>query len=212
MLLLDDHLLFAQAVEAILEDAGMEVVATLSDPAAAEAALDPLAPDVVLVDLGLPGSSGIEVGERMMARRPGLKLVAVTASTEPSDAEATLQAGFHGFLTKDTEAPRFVSALRLVLDGQAVFPRRLVAKAPAGTAQEREAALLAGQLTEREREVLAQLVEGADGDEIARRLSISRNTVRTHIQNVLAKLGVHSRLEAAAFAVRHGVVKARRAR
>lgn len=101
---------------------------------------------------------------------------------------------------------QFVDSIKAAMSGQLVVPHRLAARAAgARSSEERDASLLAEQLTKRERDVLRMLVEGARSEAIAKRMSISPNTVRTHVQNILTKLQVHSRLEAAAFAVRHGL-------
>jgi two-component system, NarL family, nitrate/nitrite response regulator NarL len=163
--------------------------------------------DVILVDIGLPDGSGLAVGSRILEERPAAKLLAVTGFDDPQAVKEALRVGFRGYVTKDVRAKRFVSAIKAVLDGKVVIPQQLAsAVGGARSPEDRHAALLAQQLTDREREVLALLVEGAGGAEIAERLSISTNTVRTHVQSVLTKLQVHSRLEAATFAVRHGLV------
>jgi two-component system, NarL family, nitrate/nitrite response regulator NarL len=175
----------------------------------AVAAVESTAFDLILIDLGLPDDSGLSVGRRILELRPGSALLALTAVDDPQAVKDALRIGFRGYVTKDVRVQRFVAAVEAVLEGQVVIPRQLAtAVGGARTPEERHAALLAGQLTDREREVLAQLVDGANGSEIAERLSISTNTVRTHVQSVLTKLQVHSRLEAATFAVRHGIVHA----
>jgi two-component system, NarL family, nitrate/nitrite response regulator NarL len=175
----------------------------------AVAAVEDRAFDLILIDLGLPDDSGLSVGKRILEVRPGSALLALTAVDDPQAVKDALRIGFRGYVTKDVRVQRFVAAVEAVLEGQVVIPRQLAtAVGGARTPEERHAALLAGQLTDREREVLAQLVDGASGSEIAERLSISTNTVRTHVQSVLTKLQVHSRLEAATFAVRHGIVQA----
>jgi two-component system nitrate/nitrite response regulator NarL len=119
-------------------------------------------------------------------------------------SQEAIRLGFRGYVTKDASVAQFVNSVRSVIDGHLVVPHRL---GPAARGdREDHAALLAGQLTPRERQVLALLVEGADGRTVAKRLAISRNTVRTHVQSILSKLQVHSRLEAATFAVRHKIV------
>ena len=116
--------------------------------------------------------------------------------------------GFDGYVTKDAQIDQFKSSIKTVVDGQVVVPRRAARPvAGARSPEEQHAYLLASQLTAREREILALLAEGMDGVEIAKKLSVTKNTVRTHIQNILSKLQVHSRLEAAAFAVRYGLVQ-----
>jgi NarL family two-component system response regulator LiaR len=160
-------------------------------------------PDMVLLDLGLPDRSGLELGEEIMEELPDTKVVAVTALEDEKSVQDAFKAGFHGYLTKQTEAERFRNALRSIQDGQTVFPQRQVVRNRDRTNDE----LMSEQLTNREVEVLQLLAEGATSGQMAEQLSVSPNTVRTHVQGILAKLQVHSRLEAAAFAVRHGLVK-----
>ena len=118
-----------------------------------------------------------------------------------SIAAGALQIGFRGYLTKSAPVAQFVNSVHSVLDGQFVMPHRPGPSSDA--AQDRDTQLLIAQLTARERQVLALLVRGASGSEIAAELGISRNTVRTHVQSIMTKLQVHSRLEAVTFAVRH---------
>ena len=157
-------------------------------------------PDMVLLDLGLPDRSGLELGKEILEELPETKVVAVTALEDEKSVQDAFKAGFHGYLTKQTEAERFAQALRSVEGGQTVFPQRKVGRNRGRTGDE----LLAEQLTTREVEVLQLLAEGASSDHIAEQLRVSPNTVRTHVQGILSKLQVHSRLEAAAFAVRLG--------
>jgi two-component system, NarL family, nitrate/nitrite response regulator NarL len=206
-LIVDDHTLFAEAVRATLEARGIEVVAVVADGAGA---LDRVAvdrPDVVLLDLGLPDRSGLAVGADILDEAPETKVLALTALDDPRAVKEAMRTGFHGYLTKDTPVAKFVEAVLATIGGQVVMPHRLAAHA-AGvrSSHEREVALMAEQLTYRELDVLRLLAEGMRGEAIARKLGISRNTVRTHVQSILTKLQVHSRLEAATFAVRHGIV------
>lgn len=204
---MDDHKLFAQALGPVLTKMGMEVLETAPDAARALDAIDRERPDVVLVDLGLPDMSGIEVGQEILRRRPGTKVMALTALNDPRAVRDTLQAGFHGYLTKDTPLVRFVHAIEASLEGQVIIPHAL-ASAAAGrrSPEERYAEMVRDHLTPREYEVLSLLVDGANTKDMAGRLGVSPNTVRTHVQNVLEKLQVGSRLEAAAFAVRHQLI------
>ncbi len=207
VLIVDDHKLFAEAVRTLLEADGMEVLLAASG-AEGMAMASWAAPDVAVVDVCLPDVEGIEVGRRILADRPGTKVLALSALNDSRARAEANRAGFHGCLMKDSSVLDFVSSIRAVGNGQAVKFHR--ASAPAArhrSPEERDATLLADQLTPREREVLGLLVEGAASDEIRRTLSVRPNTVRTHIQSILTKLGVHSRPEAAAFAVRHGIVK-----
>jgi two-component system nitrate/nitrite response regulator NarL len=205
-LLADDHVLFAEAVRPTLERMGFQVRVVAGGDAAV-AAIAEAACDLVFLDIGLPGESGLVVGRRILERFPESRVVALTALVDAESVGRALTIGFRGYLSKDMPVARFVSSVRAVMDGDLIFPGRYARAAAADRRHDESAHLLARQLTVREREVLTMLVEAETGGEIARRLGISRNTVRTHIQSILSKLQVHSRLEAAAFAVRHRLVQ-----
>jgi DNA-binding NarL/FixJ family response regulator len=216
VLIVDDLVLFAEAVQMALRGQGIRDVKILTDPEDVWGVLtdEGRRPDVVLMDIGLPGESGLALGARIIRRFPQIKVLALTGLSDPRLLGEAMRMGFSGFLTKDTQVSRLASSIRTVAEGEVVIPQRL-AKSVAGgvgheeapSAMDDEAALLASQLTEREREVLGLLAEGATSPQIADRMHISRHTVRTHVGSLLGKLGVHSRLEAAAFAVRNGLVK-----
>jgi DNA-binding NarL/FixJ family response regulator len=200
ILVVDDHKLFAEAVQMALEKHGLEVeVATNADEALDAVVRE--APDVVLLDIGLPDRSGLVLGREILEKHPTAKIVVVTSLEDQRALQEAVRFGFHGFLTKDTKLPQLVRAIRDVAEGQLVVPHRLATRRRNGESE--EVALLASQLTRRELEVLGLLVAGSNSIEIARALTVSPNTVRTHVQSILAKLQVHSRLEAVAFATRH---------
>ncbi|HET9671913.1 MAG TPA: response regulator transcription factor [Actinomycetota bacterium] len=184
-----------------MEDAGLAPVDVHAHGSSALSYLETHAPDVVLLDIGLPDQSGFAVGAEMLDRWPRLRIVALTALDDPRAVDEAHALGFRGFLSKDIPVHRFVTSVLAVIDGQTDFPfprsRRRSAPRPS---------LLGSRLTPREHEVLGLLVDGTDSSGIARQLGISRNTVRTHVQSILTKLQVHTRLEAATFAVRHGLV------
>ncbi|MGZ8579475.1 MAG: response regulator [Actinomycetota bacterium] len=188
-----------------LTEMGMSVLGIYTTPDTALAGAREHRPDMVLLDLGLPDRPGLELGRDILEELPETKVVALTALEDEKSVQDALKAGFNGYLTKQIEAERFKHALRSIQDGQTVFPQRLMGRNRERTDDE----LLAEQLTTREVEVLQLLAEGATGGQIAEQLLVSPNTVRTHVQGILSKLQVHSRLEAAAFAVRHGLVKVR---
>jgi two-component system, NarL family, nitrate/nitrite response regulator NarL len=207
VMIVDDHALFADALERVLERQNMDLRLVNTAGDALELAPD-WAPDIALVDLGLPDMSGIELGTRLLELLPDTKVLAVTAMNEPQALRAAIKAGFHGFITKNIPLQQFVASIETALEGQMVIPHKLAAAAAGHMSpEERQAALLIKQLTQRELEVLTLLATGAGGEEIAQKLNVSRNTVRSHVQNILTKLQVHSRLEAVAFAARHNVVK-----
>jgi two-component system, NarL family, nitrate/nitrite response regulator NarL len=206
-LIVDDHTLFAEAVRATLEARGIEVVAVVANGAEALEAVAAHRPDLVLLDLGLPDRSGLAVGADILDEAPETKVLALTALDDPRAVKEAMRTGFHGYLTKDTPVAKFVEAVLAAIGGQVVMPHRLAAQAAgARSRHDHQVALMAEQLTYRELDVLRLLADGLPGEAIARRLGISRNTVRTHVQSILTKLQVHSRLEAASFAVRHGIV------
>ena len=208
VLIIEDHKLFADVMLSTLEGLGMDVVGVVDNAGDGLDKAYRCRPDLILLDIGLPDESGLSLGMKILEQLPDSKIVAVTAVSDPRSVSTAIRVGFRGFVTKDTPVKEFIASIQAVLDGQVVVPARLAREAVGGRPpQDRQAALLTEQLTERERQVLQLLAEGAGSAEIARRLSVSPNTVRTHIQNILTKLQVHSRLEAAAFAIRHGVVK-----
>lgn len=198
-------MLFADAIAAAMGDDGLDVAGSARDGAGAIEFLERESVDVVLMDIGLPDRSGLAVAREILERWPDTKVLAVTALDDPRAADDAMRMGFAGYVTKDTSVERFTASVRAVMEGQVVLPRRLVSGGRQVDVSD-GFALLVDQLTPREHEVLALLVQGADGGEIARRLGISRNTVRTHVQSILTKLQVHSRLEAATLAVRHRLV------
>jgi two-component system, NarL family, nitrate/nitrite response regulator NarL len=210
VLIVDDHRLFAEALTWAMERLGMTVVLASNGEEALEAT-HRHTPSLVLLDIGLPGTSGLLVGREILRLAPNTKLVAVTALHDPGSVKEAIRLGFHGYITKDTPMERFAASINAAVGGQMVMPHhlaRVVAESPSD--EDRHASVLAAQLTARERDVLGMLVEGASSELIAQRLSISPNTVRSHIQSILPKLQVHSRLEAAAFAVRHGLAEPRK--
>jgi two-component system, NarL family, nitrate/nitrite response regulator NarL len=206
VLIIDDNLLFAEAIQSALERDGIQVVVAGSS-AEGRVALRKRQPDLVLLDIGLPDELGERLGREILAEHPGVKVVVVTALTDAQARRCSMEEGFHGFLTKDMPLVTFVASVRTILDGGTLPAKPLAGLARRSDSPEhQQVMLLARQLTAREREMLALLAAGVDGGEIARRLGISPHTVRTHIKSILAKLQVHSRLEAVAFSVRHGIV------
>jgi two-component system, NarL family, nitrate/nitrite response regulator NarL len=210
VLIVDDNRLFDDAIASALSRMEMRVIGCAAD---AEEALE-LAkrhrPTLALVDLDLRASAmtGRDIAAEIL-RTCQTKVLAITRSDALVADTNLLSLGLSGFVLKDGTLSRFERGLRAALDGDVVVPQRQPnGNGPRSTSRASEdAELLAGQLTEREFEVLALLVEGVSGRTIAGRLGISSNTVRTHVQSILSKLQVHSRLEAAAWAVRHDLLQ-----
>ncbi len=205
ILIVDDHRLFADVVASALEQLGARIIGPVGTAADAIVAVDAERPEVVLLDLALPDGDGIETGRAILEAVPDTVVLALSASTDPRAATDAVKAGFRGFVPKDARLPTVLEAIRGALEGRSVMIRS-TAPAPQTFGTGVSAGLLASGLTAREREVLGLLVAGFGSRAIAEELQISMNTVRTHVQSVLTKLQVHTRLEAAAFAVRHGLV------
>ena len=206
-LIVDRHTMFAQAIRSTLEGYGFRVVVVCRNGADGLRALRRERPDVVLLDIQMD-DDGFDVGRQMLEERPESKIIILTKLDEPRVVKDALRVGFHAFLTKETPVADFVDAIFATLEGQTLVPEHSAASVPTiPAARDQRIALIAGQLTPREREVLELLVHGVGGHEISRRLGISPNTVRTHVQSILTKLQVHSRLEAATFAVWNGIVR-----
>src|SRR3972149_627322 len=211
ILIVEDQVLFAEAIRLALEERDMVVVGMATTGAEAISAARTSCPDLVLVDIVLPDRSGLAVGKEILQACPDTRVWALGVVDGPRVVRGALRSGFHGYMLKDVPVARFVQTVEAVMGGQVVTPGRAASRATrSGTSEGEAVALLVNQLTQRELEVLELLVEGAEGLTIAGRLGISPNTVRTHVQSILVKLQVHSRLEAVAFAVRHRVSSAGR--
>jgi DNA-binding NarL/FixJ family response regulator len=213
ILIVDDHKLFGDVLKVALIGAGHHVVGIATD---ARQALDRVRqdrPELVLVDMRLPDQSGLSLGRAILKIFGGCKVVAVTAVEEPRLVRETVAAGFRGYIPKSIPITQFMARVKAVLAGGLSFPtslepHRVDGYVPGngnGGGDRGDGVLLISQLTPRELEVVALLTEGLGGDELARRLRVTRHTVRTHIQNIFSKLQLHSRVEVVAFAAKHGL-------
>ena len=214
VLIVEDESLFAYALRMALEldpelaAAGLTACTVTSTVRAALAAVDEHHFDVALIDMHLPDGDGLSLGTKIAEKSPSTKMLAVTAAIDAELAATAIEAGFGGYITKDVPLSFLVeSVLRVVADE--VVIRISGEHASSEERQRFEEEVRPRQLTLREHEVLSLLVRGATTEEIAEELGVATNTARTHIQNVLTKLQVRSRLEAAAFAVRHRVTSPR---
>jgi DNA-binding NarL/FixJ family response regulator len=210
VLLLEDHASFRQALALIIErEPDFSVVAQAGSLAEARALL-PQDVDVAVVDLSLPDGEGRTVITALHRASPRTRVLVLTASLDPVQRAQAVEAGAAGVLHKAAALDEIVSAVRRLGAGEWLFaPHELVEMlrfVSRHRDQQHEATLLLQQLTPREREVLQALATGLDSKEIAERLYITVETERTHMVNILSKLGVHSRLQALVFALRHGAV------
>lgn len=217
VLIVDNQQLFTEALRNLLElEDDIEVVGEAHDGTAGLAMIAETRPDVAVVDLRMPGLNGIEVAQRVKASVPGVRIMILTATEDDEYLTRAVEVGVEGYLTKDIAMEVLAGAIRRVAAGETVVPpNRLKHLLRNLTDPNRRAtspgAHMASFLTDREKEVLSLLVAGKSNREIADTLFISSNTVRTHIQNILSKLAVHSKLEAVAFAIRHNIVEVERA-
>lgn len=208
----DDHRLFVDALAAVLTSRGCEVVARTLQPDQAVAAVLANQVDVCVMDLSFPSSAGcdgLEGTRRVVATSPSTRVVMLTGSADSSIALPVIDAGARGFARKDDDLDRIVQTIKQVHAGEIVTGSATARRpwpATNGRRPSNQGQNLARFLTSREREVLERLVRGESTATLARAMEVSYHTARTHIQNVLAKLGVHSKLEAVAFAVNHSVV------
>ena len=204
VLLCDDHQLFAEALGDALSARGDDVVLTTS-PDHAVALAQEHQPAVCVMDRSFPeGDVGAEAARRVLAVSPRTAVLMLTGSAEPAAARAAIGVGVRGFLRKDEPLPHIVTALDQLADGLLVVDPAVLRPEVS-----RSSRPLPSTLTAREQEVLERMVHGESGQAMATALDVSYSTMRTHVQNVLGKLGVHSQLEAAAFAVEHGLVQPR---
>jgi DNA-binding NarL/FixJ family response regulator len=165
--------------------------------------------DVALVDYRLRDGTGVDAIHAIKAVRPECRIVMLTALDDEDIVFESIQAGADGYLTKDRAVDDVVSTVRAARLGATLLPRSVIVAIARRVAEgrDREAERLPGEgLTPRELEVLRTLTEGLATPEVCERMGISPNTLRTHVQNIMAKLGVHSKLEAVAFGLRHGLV------
>lgn len=209
VLICDDQEVVRQGLQAILRTCGgIEVVGTAEDGGEAVERTAELHPDVVLMDLKMPGVNGLEATRRIRSTQPTVRVLVLTTYDADEWVFDAIRAGAAGYLLKDTPAEHLAEAIRGTAAGRSyVDPAvagRLLAHA-AGVAAAPETALTQ-DLSEREREVLGLLARGLSNAEIARRLFLSEGTVRNYMTGIFAKLGVTDRTQAAVIAVRHGLV------
>jgi DNA-binding NarL/FixJ family response regulator len=214
-MIVDDHALFRRGLEMVLEDEpDIELVGEASDGAeAVERAAEAL-PDIVLMDIRMPRSSGIEACRAMKAAAPSTKILILTISDEEADLFEAIRAGASGYLLKDIPLDEVADTVRAVYGGQSLINPSMAAKLLAEFAamakrdgQERAPELPAPRLTDREMEVLKLVARGMNNRDIAKELFIAENTVKNHVRNILEKLQIHSRMEAVMVAVREKLIE-----
>jgi DNA-binding NarL/FixJ family response regulator len=214
VLLVDDHRLVLESLARVLgEEPDIDIVGTAMTVAEAkEVAREPV--DVVLMDYRLPDGTGVEATRAIKARWPASRIIMLTAVDDDETVLESIQAGADGYLTKDKAIEDVVATVRAAHAGATLLPRDVIVAIARRVAEsrEREAERVPVEsLTPRELEVLKALVEGLSTPDICARLVITPNTLRTHVQNIMGKLHVHSKLEAVSFAMRYRLVDPPRA-
>jgi two-component system, NarL family, response regulator LiaR len=203
VLIADDHSVVRQGLRMFLGlDPELEVIGEASDGAQAIEMARALTPDVVLMDLLMPGTDGITATERIRAQTPDTEVLALTSVLEDASVVAAVQAGAVGYLLKDTEADQLCKAIKAAAQGQV----QLAPQAAARLVREVRGPDSSEKLTQRETDVLRALARGLTNREIGRALTIGERTVKTHVSHLLGKLGLQSRTQAALYAVRIGLV------
>ncbi len=213
LLICDDHKILTDALATVVGlDGTLEMVAPpVHEPESAIEICTEQLPDVVLMDIVFKGGmSGIDATRKIKEVSPSTKVVIMTAHDEDRLLVEAVEAGASGFLGKDEAAEELLAAAKAAAEGEVLIDpgtlTRLLAQVARERAEQRDAQMLLNDLTDREREILQLLAEGMRNDDIATKLFISPQTVQTHVRNILGKLRVHSKLEAVAFAVKHGAI------
>jgi DNA-binding NarL/FixJ family response regulator len=214
-LIVDDHALFRRGLEMVLEaEADIELVGEASDGAEAVSKAGESLPDVVLMDIRMPRSSGIEACRAMKAVAPSAKIVMLTISDEEEDLFEAIRAGASGYLLKDIPLDEVADTVRAVNDGQSLINPSMAGKLLTEFAalarrdeEEPPQQVPAPRLTDREIQVLRLVARGMNNRDIAKELFISENTVKNHVRNILEKLQIHSRMEAVMVAVREKLIE-----
>ena len=205
VLLVDDHQVVRRGLRTFLEvQDDIDVVGEASDGEEGIARAEELRPDVVLMDVRMPGVDGIEALRKLRDLGNPARVLVVTSFTEKRTVVPALRAGAAGYVYKDVDPEALASAIRSVHAGQVVLQPE-VAEALLSQGEEGGGQGRGGSLTDREREVLALIADGRSNREIARRLVLSEKTVKTHVSNILMKLDLADRTQAALWAVRHGI-------
>jgi DNA-binding NarL/FixJ family response regulator len=209
VMVVDDHPMWRDAVARDLTEAGFEVVGTASDGAEALRRLAAVRPDVVILDLQMPGVGGVPATGRIIADSPATRVLVLSASGEQADVLDAVKAGATGYLVKSASRQELIEAVTRTAAGEAVFTPglaglvlgefRRIEQSPQHHQQP------GTRLTERETEILRLVAKGLGSRQIADRLVISHRTVQNHTQNVLTKLHLHNRVELARYAIERGL-------
>lgn len=207
VMLVDDQPLVRNGIASLLRARGHEIVAEANNGHEALAILDQVAPDLILMDIRMPGIGGLEATRLIRARYPDMRIVILTVSDDEQDLFDAVKSGAHSYLLKDLEAPQFFQALEAIQRGEAILPSRLAGRL---LEEFRAQAKRVGKtvstdpLSSREQDILGLVAQGLTNKEVAERLYISENTVKYHMKNILDKLHLQNRAQVIAWAARQG--------
>jgi two-component system nitrate/nitrite response regulator NarL len=208
VLIIDDHTLFRSGLEELLDRRGIDVVATAGYGEEGCTLAEQLVPDVILLDVRMPGMGGLTVLDRLKDAGVKTPVLMLTTSTEDRDLIAAVRAGAQGYLLKDLEPDELIDSLGKIMAGECVIAPEMtgvLARVVQGDEPIMDSDTRFAELTPREMEILCHLAEGQSNKVIARELGISNGTVKLHVRAILRKLQVRSRVEAAVLAVEEGI-------
>jgi len=208
LVVVDDHILFREGLAAIIRSgSNIEVVGQAGSVREAVEVVRSLSPDMVLMDFGLPDGTGAEATRAIIKEQPECKIVFITMSEEDDDLFAAIRSGAKGYLLKNMHPQKLIAALRSVQDGESALSRSMTMRVMEELSHTTRSAYPAEiTLTRREIDVLRAIAAGHSNMEIANRLFITENTVKYHVHSILEKLQLSSRKEAAAYALKHGLI------
>jgi DNA-binding NarL/FixJ family response regulator len=200
VVIVDDHVALRRGMELLLRRSGLHVVGTADNAGQAEDVILRSRPDVALIDLAMPGESGAVLTRRLLERDPDLRIILYTGSADEDELLEGLDAGAAGFALKSGEPDELRSAIRTVAEGGDYLDPRLTPLLA------RSGDVRSGVLSPREREILGLISQGLSGEEAAKQLFLSSETVRTHVRNAMSKLGAATRAHAVALALQRGEI------
>jgi DNA-binding NarL/FixJ family response regulator len=210
VLLVDDHDLFRTGLVNLLTEQGVHVVGEAANGEVALRLVRELVPDVVVMDLNMPGVSGVEATREISAFAPRTRVIVLTISADNADVVDAVMAGACGYLLKDSTIQQLIAGIRAAADGESLISPQIAAKVlqllRAKNAGEGPKEAVSTDLSDRELDVLKLIAIGKDNAQIADDLFISPKTVKNHISNILMKLQIENRIQAAVYAVRSGIV------
>jgi len=210
VLLVDDHDLFRTGLRNLLEEQGVEIIGEAGDGALAVTQVRELAPDVVVMDLNMPGMTGVEATRQITSIAPLTRVLVLTISDHDTDVLDAILAGACGYLMKDASIDELMDGIRAAAIGESLISSHIAGKVlqrvRATSSQPEMAETIRTELSDREIEVLKLIANGKDNAMIAGELHISPKTVKNHISNILMKLQIENRIQAAVYAVRSGIV------